>query len=778
MTKTSKDCPFCGERILVTAIKCKHCNSFLSGSTSGFDTSSDSRIALALAEKFQVTELIGKGGMANVYKAIQKNLGRVVALKVIHQNLVHDVEFLNRFHREAQMSASLNHRNIVMIFDEGVLNGVHFMSMEYLEGMDLHRLIRERGRLTADDTRRIIAPIAEALDYASKRGLIHRDVKSANIFITSEGRPVLTDFGIAHASAGTKLTQDGSIIGTPEYMSPEQAEGKRVDGRSDIFSLGVVMYECLTGTVPFKGDNPLSTIHSLIYNNPPTVSQVNISSPRWLSSLVMSTLEKSPAKRVQNGTELARCLAEGKTYSVKLNMLGEFKSKYLNISLSTKLLASLSALLVILIILLAGFLLVDKNDNPKSGKLPPVAAVNTSQTSFNTSLITTDSVTNVNHQEFERLKELGESWLAKNDLNQARVEFNKALSLKPGDQEIINRLQTIQDQLNQTAKTAAQKQFNQIIQRADNAFQSMSLNDALSLYQQANTLVAGDTYVKSQLAEVTRLLQNLKNELNRIQDLEKSGSPADALREYTNLLTHYPGSQTIQDRMDKLAQTTKEAVIQELNTPMVQLPGGTFKMGSDQADDDQRPMHDVTINSFRMDMFEVTVKQYRIYCEVNNVNMPAPPPWGWNDTHPMVNISWKEAAAYAAFVGKRLPTEAEWEYASRGGSNNFRYSGENIAQKVAWFRENSRNPNPVGQKNANGYGLKDMSGNVWEWCSDFYDSNYYKQLEADNPQGPGNGSARVIRGGAYNSSTAEIQVRYRSSSRGAANNIGFRCVSN
>lgn len=736
---------------------------------------SDSQVALSLAEKFHVTELIGKGGMANVYKAIQKNLGRVVALKVIHQNLVHDAEFVNRFHKEAQMSASLNHRNIVMIFDEGILNGVHFMSMEYLEGMDLHRLIKERGRLTADDTRRIIAPIAEALDYASKRGLIHRDVKSANIFITNEGRPVLTDFGIAHASAGTKLTQDGSIIGTPEYMSPEQAEGKKVDGRSDLFSLGIVMYECLTGSVPFKGDNPLSTIHSLIYNNPPTVSQVNISSPKWLSSLVMSTLEKSPVKRVQTGEELAKCLTEGKAYTIKINPFGEFKEKCRNIVSSSKFLVFLSVFLMAIIVFLAVFLFLDSRNNTKYLESPPSLVTDAVPVMVNSA----DSISPINiNEEFERLKSSGEEYLAKNDLNQARIVFNKALALKPGDQYIVNHLQTIQEELNRHAKTAAQKQFNQILQNADKAFQSGDLAEALDLYKQANNLISGDTYVKSQLTEVNRLIQNFNNEINRIEALEKSGNPAEALKEYTSLLTNYPGNPVIQERIDKLGQITKNSIMQELSTPMVLVPGGSFKMGSDQADDDQRPMHDVMVNSFRMDIHEVTVKQYRIYCEANNLRMPAPPSWGWNDNQPVVNISWKEAASYAAFVGKRLPTEAEWEYASRGGSNNFKYSGENIANRVAWFKDNSKSPNLVGQKNANGYGLKDMSGNVWEWCSDLYDSNYYKLLITDNPQGPATGSGHVIRGGAFNSSTSEIQVRFRNSAKGAANNIGFRCVSN
>jgi len=236
-----KSCPFCGEEILMNAIKCKHCGSDLqdSMSTSLYVNTS---IRLALGDKYEILEVVGKGGMATVYKARQLNLNRLVAIKVVHPNLIHDTEFLNRFHREAQMAASLNHPNIVMIFDEGSLNGVHFIAMEYLEGKDLHCILQERGKLSVEQTVSIIKPIAEALDFAHSKGLVHRDVKSANILVTDSGRPVLTDFGIAHAASGTKITQAGSVIGTPEYMSPEQAEGKDLDGRSDMFSLGIVMY--------------------------------------------------------------------------------------------------------------------------------------------------------------------------------------------------------------------------------------------------------------------------------------------------------------------------------------------------------------------------------------------------------------------------------------------------------------------------------------------------------------------------------------------------------
>jgi serine/threonine protein kinase len=262
-----------------------------------------------LASRYEILDELGRGGMANVYKAIQRNLNRPVAIKVIHQNFVHDTEFIARFHREAQLCSSLNHPNIVTIFDEGEINGIHFMVMEFLDGVDLHHLIQQNGRLTPEMTIEYLKPIASALGHAHQHGLIHRDIKSSNIIITNTGRPVLTDFGIAFAINESKLTQPGTVIGTPEYMSPEQAEGKQIDHRSDLFSLGVILYECLSGQVPFKGDNPISTVHKIIYEQPLPIVQFANDIPEWLVRTTEYMLQKNPDQRLQNGAEVESYLS-------------------------------------------------------------------------------------------------------------------------------------------------------------------------------------------------------------------------------------------------------------------------------------------------------------------------------------------------------------------------------------------------------------------------------------------------------------------------------------
>lgn len=275
-------------------------------------------IRQALGDKYKIQSVIGKGGMATVYKAIQINLDRPVALKIVHQNLVHDDEFIKRFIREAQVCSSLNHPNIVTIHDIGSIGTVNYMAMEFLEGMTLRDMVQTHGNIGVEEIIDLIAPIAQALGYIHQRGIVHRDVKSSNIIITSDGRPVLMDFGIVYSEGKESLSQFGTVLGTPEYMSPEQAEGKvKIDGSTDIYSLGVVMFECLTGKLPYHSDNYLSTLVQVIHDNPPSVSSINPRLPEWINSIVNVCLVKDRTMRFSDGTALAKALKKKESPRIK-----------------------------------------------------------------------------------------------------------------------------------------------------------------------------------------------------------------------------------------------------------------------------------------------------------------------------------------------------------------------------------------------------------------------------------------------------------------------------
>jgi eukaryotic-like serine/threonine-protein kinase len=305
----TKICPYCREVIKIDAVKCKHCQTVLSGPADTLVLDPATGVSVALAAKYEFLGEIGRGGMAIVYKARHRGLGRTVALKVLPQQLAYDKELLDRFHREARSLASLKHPSIVPVYDEGFENGVHFFAMEFLEGKSLSTLITEKGRLPAGEIVPIVTQIAGALDYIHSHGLVHRDVKSSNIFINNQGVPVLMDFGVAHVAHEEQLTARGMILGTPEFMSPEQAGGMHVDGRSDLYSLGVVLYQALSGAFPHVGDTPLMTLHKIVTE--PYVPLCNLAPvPEWLEYATNRCLEKDPKKRVQSGKVLVQLLRE------------------------------------------------------------------------------------------------------------------------------------------------------------------------------------------------------------------------------------------------------------------------------------------------------------------------------------------------------------------------------------------------------------------------------------------------------------------------------------
>ena len=271
------------------------------------------QIGQIIKERYEITQLLGEGGMSYVYKAIDKQLQRTVAIKTLKPNYVEQEKFVERFKREAQTAANLNHPNIVQIFDWGIGDEPFFV-MEYIEGNTLTSIIANKRTISMNDILFIGAQVSSGLQAAHSKGLVHRDIKPGNIMITPEGKVKVTDFGIVSLqNEESDITKTGSILGTASYISPEQAQGKPVSKESDLYSLGTVLYELITGRPPFEGDTPIATATKHITDKPEKLSTYRANIPKGIENAVLKLLHKYPKDRFKNAEDLRAVLLQQKT---------------------------------------------------------------------------------------------------------------------------------------------------------------------------------------------------------------------------------------------------------------------------------------------------------------------------------------------------------------------------------------------------------------------------------------------------------------------------------
>jgi eukaryotic-like serine/threonine-protein kinase len=263
-----------------------------------------------LGGRYELDGVVGRGGMAEVYRARDIRLDRIVAVKTLRDDLARDQTFQARFRREAQSAASLNHPSIIAVYDTGEdMVGpvpVPYIVMEYVDGRTLRDLLRDDRRLLPERALEIVDGVLRALDYSHRNGIVHRDIKPANVMLTRTGDVKVMDFGIARALSDSQvtMTQTAQVIGTAQYLSPEQARGERVDARSDLYSTGCLLYELLTGRPPFSGDSPVAIAYQHVRENPVPPSQLDPEIPRWADAIVLKAMAKAPGDRYQNAAEM------------------------------------------------------------------------------------------------------------------------------------------------------------------------------------------------------------------------------------------------------------------------------------------------------------------------------------------------------------------------------------------------------------------------------------------------------------------------------------------
>ena len=304
-------CPECGTWNRASAATCTRCNDPLPEVVAAPFEQPDaeiSKLRRATGSRYRVIRRLGGGGMADVYLAQQALLARRVVVKVLHAHLGKDPEIAERFRREAESAAQLCHPHICPILDYGEVDGIVYTVMPYYDGGSLADKVQKQGNVDALLVAAAAAQVASGLDYAHRHGIVHRDVKPDNVLFDEDGNAIITDFGIATARFHGRLTASGRAMGTPHYMSPEQAMGKLIDGRSDVYAMGIMLYESLAGYPPFDGADSFSVGYKQVHEKPVPLDEANKRVPGSLSTIVMRCLEKNPADRYSRGYELADAL--------------------------------------------------------------------------------------------------------------------------------------------------------------------------------------------------------------------------------------------------------------------------------------------------------------------------------------------------------------------------------------------------------------------------------------------------------------------------------------
>lgn len=691
---------------------------------------------------YTIIKKINAGGMATVFVATQHSVGRTVALKIMKPAFDKDPEFHQRFQREATIIGQLSHPNIIPIYDIGRHEGLNYISMEFLPNGSLDERIKKG--ISPDQAIKITAGIAAALEQAHSKGYMHRDIKPENILFREDDSPVLTDFGIARTiKSKANMTQVGTVIGTPYYMSPEQAKGEASDGRSDLYSLGVVLYEMLTGEKLFHADSSLAISVKHIHEQPPKLP-ANLAR---LQPLLDKLLAKKPEQRFQNARELIDALnnlplqkiAPG-SISAKYNPLPLLARLGQLIQQDTAYIGTMSRRLF------------RKDQEPSTKNPTPLPDGTFTQVATQVSPVLTDihfyETSGAIATDHNRLKRFGIY----------AIFFLGAAAL--GWQLISG-----------SEKPSAREQWASIT-----AQQNPEAIDTSLIPLTINPIPK----------EARVRILNIR---------EKYTSGLELPPGVYHLEISHPGYATKRKWIRLNEQnSTIDIALKKNNQPpasntlplpeMVLINAGTFLMGNPGKPGAQQVSID---KDFYISRYEITFNEYDSFAIETNRALPDDNGWGRGE-RPAINVSWDDAIAYINWLNKttgkvyRLPTSAEWEYAARGNTTSSYWWGNNpedarerancrIGCKNWWDSIFDNKTQVVGAFPPNDFGLHDTAGNVAEWTNDCAD-----KTDAANAQTIC--LKRAARGGSFTSKVENIAVysQVAVASGTSRKNLGFRLV--
>jgi len=774
------------------------------------------RLRKALSGKYEITRKLGSGGMANVYHAREIALQREVAIKVLPQSLMRDKQFVTRFKREAQVAANLEHPHIVRIYQIGEEKDLVYFVMSYIPGGSLTDQIKKHGTLPTDRIVQWGMDVCSALGYAHDHGVIHRDLKPDNIMLDKSGRAVVMDFGIARAGQGTGLTQTGAVIGTPQFMSPEQARGIELDSRSDIYSMGLVLYQMATGSLPFEARDAASLMYMHVHEAPEPPDVRNPDVPAWLRDIILKCLAKNPEDRFSTAKELRLALAEHKAPEITEKTIIQKRraeeKRRLGIWLAAAFVLAAAAVSTV-------FFFNSRREPPEQVSRPVEAPAE--QPAGKAPGVDTDDLT-FQQAEMTNTKQAFLTYLEKYPDGKHAPEAKEKIAAFEEEERKAEerrrqeelRMKQEQERLARERQAEEERRRAEAERRDDEAFrqaESTGTVEAYTLYLTSYPLGRHVEEARKRIADLNEKAaaerKAREEELARREDEAfRLAMETNTKEAYTGYLISYPTGRHAAEAKAKIAAIEEREAfnekiriaLSELSINMVDVPGGTFKMGSNNGGKDERPVRTVTVTGFSMSATEITQGQYKAVMHEN------PSFHKLDDNLPVEKVTWKDAAAFCNKLserlglepcydldtgkcdfgknGFRLPTEAEWEYACRAGTGSDYNigSGESALARAGWYAGNSgERTHAVGQKTPNGFGLYDMHGNVWEWTNDWYSERSYEiDTETSDPKGVPGGRERVLRGGSWldfpKDCTSSRRRKYNPDKN--YSDIGFRIV--